>query len=226
VRTAARRERPAYTATAVSIGIATGVYGISFGVLAVAAGLSTAQACAMSLLVFTGGSQYAAIGVIGAGGAAATAVVNALLLAVRNTAYGLSLASLLRGSPLRRAVASQLIIDESTAMARAQDDPHAARGAFWLTGLSVFVCWNAGTLAGALAGSGLGDPSRYGLDAMFPAAFLALLAPQLRQRGAPAAALAGALIAVVAIPLTPAGIPVLAASAGVLVALRVREARA
>jgi 4-azaleucine resistance transporter AzlC len=226
VKAAGERERPAYAPTALGIGIATGVYGISFGVLGVAAGLSIAQACAMSLLVFTGGSQYAAIGVIGAGGAAGTAVANALLLAVRNTAYGLSLASLLRGSPLRRAVASQLIIDESTAMARAQEDPDAARGAFWLTGLSVFVCWNAGTLAGALAGSGLGDPSRYGLDAMFPAAFLALLAPQLRQPGAPAAALAGALIAVVAIPLTPAGIPVLAASAGVLLALRTRETRA
>ena len=114
---------------------------------------------------------------------------------MRNGAYGLSLASLLRGSFPRRAVAAQLVIDETTAMARAQDSDDDARGAFWLTGAAVFVCWNAGTLAGALAGAGLGDPARYGLDAMFPAAFLALLAPQLRQPGAPAAALAGALIA-------------------------------
>ena len=159
----------------------------------------------MSLLVFTGGSQFAAVSVIAAGGAAATAVANALLLAVRNGAYGLSLASLLRGSFPRRAVAAQLVIDETTAMARAQESDDDARGAFWLTGAAVFVCWNAGTLAGALAGSGLGDPAKYGLDAMFPAAFLALLAPQLRQPGAPAAALAGALIAVVLLPLTPAG---------------------
>jgi 4-azaleucine resistance transporter AzlC len=220
------RTRPAYAADALGIGIATGVYGISFGVLAVAAGLSEAQACAMSLLVFTGGSQFAAVGVIAAGGSAATAVANALLLAVRNAAYGLSLASLLRGSWLRRVLAAHLVIDESTAMARAQDEPRPARSAFWLTGVSVFVCWNAGTLAGALAGSGLGEPTRYGLDAMFPAAFLALLAPQLRQAGAPQAALAGALIAVVLLPLTPAGVPVLAASLGVLAALRVREARA
>jgi len=218
--------RPPYASTALGIGVATGVYGVSFGVLAVAAGLSPAKACAMSLLVFTGGSQYAAVGVIAAGGTAATAVVNALLLAVRNTAYGLSLASLLRGSWARRALGAQLVIDESTAMARAQAEPDAARGAFWLTGATVFVCWNLGTLAGALAGSGIGDPARYGLDAMFPAAFLALLAPQLRQAGAPAAALAGALIAVVALPLTPAGVPVLAAAAGVLVALRARERRA
>jgi 4-azaleucine resistance transporter AzlC len=220
------RARAPYAPTALSIGLATGAYGISFGVLAVAAGLSAAQACAMSLLVFTGGSQFAAVGVLGAGGAAATAVVNALLLAARNAAYGLSLARLLRGPWPQRAVAAQLVIDETTAMARAQPDEEAARGAFWLTGLSVFVCWNLGTLAGALAGSGLGDPATYGLDAMFPAAFLALLAPQLRQPGAPAAALAGALIAVVLLPITPAGIPVLAASLGVLVGLRTKAAAA
>jgi 4-azaleucine resistance transporter AzlC len=223
VRVAA--SRPAYVADAVGIGVATGVYGISFGVLAVGAGLSVAQACVMSLLVFTGGSQFAAVSVIAAGGSAATAVVNALLLGVRNAAYGLSLASLLRGSLPRRALASQLVIDETTAMARAQADETAARGAFWLTGACVFVCWNLGTLGGALAGGGLGDPAQYGLDAMFPAAFLALLAPQLRQQGAPGAAVAGALIAVVLLPLTPAGVPVLAASLGVLVALRRRARR-
>jgi 4-azaleucine resistance transporter AzlC len=214
--------RPAYAADAIGIGVATGVYGISFGVLAVGAGLSAAQACAMSLLVFTGGSQFAAVSVIAAGGSAATAIANALLLAVRNAAYGFSMASLLRGAWPKRALAAHLVIDETTAMARAQDEGEPARGAFWLTGASVFVCWNAGTFAGALAGGGLGDPATYGLDAMFPAAFLALLAPQLRQRGAPAAALAGALIAVVLLPLTPAGVPVLAAGLGVLVALRVR----
>jgi 4-azaleucine resistance transporter AzlC len=214
--------RPAYATTAVSIGVATGVYGVSFGVLAVGAGLTAAQACVMSLLVFTGGSQFAAIGVLGAGGAATTAAVNALLLGARNLAYGLSLASLLRGPLASRAVAAQLVIDETTAMARSQGTEEAARGAFWLTGASVFACWNLGTLAGALAGSGLGDPATYGLDAMFPAAFLALLAPQLRQAGAPAAALAGGLIAVVLLPLTPAGIPVIVASLGVLAGLRVR----
>ncbi len=214
--------RPPYAADALGIGVATGVYGVSFGVLAVGAGLSVAQACAMSLLVFTGGSQFAAVGVVGAGGGAVAAVGGVLLLAVRNAAYGLSLATLLRGSRLRRALASHLVIDESTAMARAEAGPDAARGAFWLTGLSVLALWNLGTLAGALAGGGLGDPARYGLDAMFPAAFLALLAPQLRQRDAPAVALAGALIAVALVPLAPAGVPVLAAALGLLVALRPR----
>jgi 4-azaleucine resistance transporter AzlC len=222
----AARSRPAYAADAIGIAVATGVYGISFGVLAVAAGLSVAQACAMSVLVFTGGSQFAAVGVIAAGGAATTAVVNALLLAVRNLGYGLSLASLLRGPLTRRAVASHLVIDESTAMARGQSHTKDAVGAFWLTGAGVFVCWNAGTAAGALAGGGLGDPARYGLDAMFPAAFLALLAPQLRQPGAVRAAVVGAAIAAVLLPLTPAGVPVLGASLGVLAAVRLREARA
>ncbi len=219
---AAAMPRQGYVSTAISIGVATGVYGVSFGVLAVGAGLSAAQACVMSLLVFTGGSQFAAVGVLGAGGAPGTAIVNALLLGARNSAYGFAMASVLRGPPWRRAVGAQLVIDETTAMARAQDEEAAARGAFWATGVSVFVCWNLGTLAGALAGGGLGDPATYGLDAMFPAAFLALLAPQLRQRGAPAAALAGGLIAVVLLPLTPAGIPVIVASLGVLVGLRVR----
>jgi len=212
-------ERPPYAADALGIGLATGVYGVSFGVLAVGAGLSVAQACAMSVLVFTGGSQFAVIGVIAAGGSTATALTNALLLAARNTAYGLTLAPLLRGSLARRALAAQLVIDESTAMARGQADAAAARGAFWWTGIAVFVLWNLGTLAGALAGAGLGDPERLGLDAMFPAAFLALLAPQLRQAGAPRAALAGGLIALVLLPVAPAGVPVLAAALGVLAGL-------
>ena len=216
------RSRPAYAADALGIAVATGIFGISFGVLAVGAGLSVAQACVMSLLVFTGGSQFAAVGVLAAGGSAATAVVNGLLLGVRNAAYGLSVAPLLHGGRARRALAAQLVVDESIAMARAQEDPAAARGAFWLTGLGVFACWNVGTLAGALAGGGIGDPATYGLDAMFPAAFLALLAPQLRQPGARTVALLGALIAAALLPVAPAGVPVLAAGLALLAVLRRR----
>jgi 4-azaleucine resistance transporter AzlC len=221
----AAARRPSYAPDAIGIAIATGVYGVSFGVLAVGAGLSVAQACAMSLLVFTGASQFAVVGVLGAGGGVAAALAPAVLLAARNAVYGLALVPVLRGPRARRALEAQLVIDESTAMARAQDDPDEAHRAFLATGISVFVCWNLGTLAGALVGSGLGDPGALGLDAMFPAAFLALLAPQLRQPGAPAAALVGALIAVVLLPLTPAGVPVLAASLGVLVALRFKDGR-
>lgn len=211
--------RAPYLSDAISIGVATGIYGVSFGVLSVAAGLSVAQTVGMSLLVFTGGSQFVAVAVIGAGGSVATALTNALLLGARNTAYGFSVAPLLRASRARRLLGAQLVIDESTAMARAQQDPELAAGAFWATGISVFVFWNVGTLAGALAGAGLGDPGRFGLDAMFPAAFVALLAPQLRRAGAPRAAAAGALIALVLLPLAPPGVPVLAAVLGVLAGL-------
>ena len=200
---------------AVGIGLAVGVYGVSFGVLAVASGLSWVQACVMSMLVFTGASQFAFIGVLAAGGGALAATGPAVMLAVRNAAYGLSLAPILPARLRDRALAAQLVIDETTAMARAQDEPAAARRAFLATGVSVWLCWNAGTLAGALLGGGLGDPRTLGLDAMFPAAFLALLAPQLRRPGAPAAALAGAAIGLALVPFTPAGVPILAALAGV-----------
>lgn len=209
-------DRRATTRRAVAIGVATGVYGVSYGVLAVAAGLSTLQTCAMSLLVFTGASQFAVVGVISTGGSAAAALAPALLLAARNAVYGLSLVPALRGRLIARAAMSQMVIDETTAMARAQPDRESARHAFLATGFAVFICWNLGTLAGALAGSTLGDPRRYGLDAMFPAAFLALLAPQLRRPGAPAAAVSGALIALALVPFTQAGVPILAASLGVI----------
>jgi 4-azaleucine resistance transporter AzlC len=202
--------------SAAGIGIAVGVYGVSFGVLAVASGLSPAQACVMSMLVFTGASQFAFVGVLAAGGGALAAVGPAVMLALRNAAYGLSLAPILPRRLRDRALMAQLVIDESTAMARAEDDPVAARRAFLATGISVWLCWNAGTLAGAVLGGGLGDPRTLGLDAMFPAAFLALLAPQLRRPGAPVAAVAGAMIAVALLPFAPAGVPVVAALAGVV----------
>ena len=213
---------PTQTLTrAAGIGLAVGVYGVSFGVLAVAAGLSPAQACVMSMLTFTGASQFAFIGVLAAGGGALAAIAPAVTLAIRNAAYGLSLAPILPRRLRNRALAAHLVIDESTAMARAEDDPGAARHAFLATGISVWLGWNAGTLAGALLGGMLGDPRMLGLDAMFPAAFLALLAPQLRRPGAPAAALTGALIAVCLVPVAPAGVPVVAALAGVVAGLLV-----
>jgi 4-azaleucine resistance transporter AzlC len=204
---------------ALAIGLAVGAYGVSFGVLAVAAGLTGAQACVMSALVFTGASQFALIGVLGAGGGAVAALTPALMLASRNAVYGIALVPILRGRRSARALQAHLVIDESTAMARAQDDPDDAHHAFLATGVSVFVFWNLGTLAGVLVGAGIGDPRDFGLDAMFPAAFLALLAPQLRRPGAPTAAATGALIAVALLPFVPAGLPILAAAAGVLPAI-------
>jgi 4-azaleucine resistance transporter AzlC len=204
---------------AVSIGLATGVYAISFGVLAVATGFSVAQTCALSLLTFTGASQFTFVSVLAAGGSLASALPPSLLLAARNGIYALSLKQVLPPGPARQMRDAQLVIDESTAMAHAQPAPEDKRRAFLATGLSVFVLWNLGTLIGALAGEGLGDPKDLGLDAIFPAVFLALLAPQLRRTGAPAAALGGVAIAVVLLPLTPAGVPVMAAALAALPAL-------
>ncbi len=201
---------------AAAISVAVGVFGVAFGVFAVATGLSPAQTAAMSLLVFTGGSQFAAVGVIDAGGTAAAAVGSAALLAARNGLYGLTLHRTVRGGWLRRLLGAQLVIDESTAMATAQADPDRAERAFWLTGIGVFVCWNLGTLIGVVAGDAIGDPEALGLDAAFPAGFIALMAPHLRTRPGLVAALAGAGIAVVAIPLVPAGAPILLAALGVV----------
>lgn len=213
-------DRRAINRSALAIGLATGAYAVSYGVLAVAAGLSVLQTCAMSLLVFTGASQFAVVGVLGAGGSVAAALAPALLLAARNAVYGISLVAILRGGRLTRAWQSHLVIDESTAMAIAQPEPRAAQRAFVATGLSVLVFWNFGTLAGALLGEGLGDPRALGLDAMFPAAFLALLAPQLGRPEARTAAICGGLIAIALVPFVPVGVPILAAVLGILPAVR------
>ena len=203
-------ERRRVDADALGIGVAVGAYGVSFGAVAVAAGLTAAQACALSLFAFTGGSQFALVAVLGAGGGAAAGVASALLLGSRNTLYAVRLAGLL--GPRRRALSAVLVIDESAAMAVAQPTPAAARRAFFATGLAVYVLWNAATLVGALGAAALGDPRDLGLDAAVPAAFLALLAPRLRGRRPRAVAVAAALVTLAVVPWTPAGVPVLLAA--------------
>jgi 4-azaleucine resistance transporter AzlC len=196
---------------ALSIALATGLYAVSFGVLSVAAGFSVAQTCVMSVVAFTGASQFTFVSVIGAGGSPVAALAPALLLAARNALYGISLTSVLTGSVAKRALLAQGVIDETSAMAHAQSAPAAKRRAFDLTAVLLFVGWNLGTVAGALAGQGLGDPRHLGLDAMFPAVFLALLAPRLRSADARHAALAGGLAALALVAVVPAGAPIIAA---------------
>ena len=207
----------------IGVGLATGAYGISFGALASAAGLSVPQAAALSLLMFTGGSQFALVGVAGA---PMTGAATAVLLGTRNALYGLRLSGLLEVSGWRRAVTAQLVIDESSAMAIGQEhDSHLARLAFWWTGLSVFVCWNVATVLGALGAEALDDPAVLGLDAAAPAAFVALLAPRLRSREPWAVALGAAAVAIAVTPVVPAGTPVLcAAVVAVAVGLRREQA--
>jgi len=201
-----------------SVAVATGLYGISFGALSVVAGVSLAQTMALSLLLFSGGSQFALIGVVAAGGSPAAAVATAALLGARNTLYGAVVAPLLRVRGWRRLAAAQLTIDESTAVAVGQRESSAARAGFWVTGVGVFVLWNAFTLLGALAGDALGDPRAWGLDAAAGAAFLALVWPRLAARRAQVVAALAVVVSVCLIPVVPAGMPVLAAAAVAVVA--------
>lgn len=212
---------------AVSVAVATGLYGISFGALSVVAGLDVAQTMALSLLMFSGGSQFAFVGVAGAGGSAGAAIATASLLGVRNALYGPQVAPLLAVRGPRRLLAAQLTIDESTAVATAQRDPVAARAGFWWTGAGVFLLWNGFTLVGALLGDAAGDPRRFGLDAAAAAAFLGLVWPRLAGPGARTARIVAGAAVVVALattPYLPAGIPVLlAAAAAIVVGLVARD---
>ncbi len=202
---------------ALSIGVATGTYGVSFGALSVAAGLTLAQTCVLSLLMFSGGSQFAFAGVVGAGGGGAAATATAALLGVRNGFYGLQMSPHLGRQGWRRPVAAHLTIDESTAVGTVQLAQHPGRDdlvrlGFWATGGAVFAFWNLATLGGGMLGNALGDPRRFGLDAAAAAAYLALLWPRLRAARPMTVAAAAALVALGVTPVVPAGVPVLAAA--------------
>jgi predicted branched-subunit amino acid permease len=195
-----------------SIAVATGLYGISFGALGVASGLDVPQTVALSLLMFTGGSQFAFIGVIAGGGSGAAATAAATLLGVRNAVYGMQLNAMFAPAGWRRFVAPQFTIDESTATAVGQEAPTEQRRGFWVAGVGVFVLWNVFTAIGALAGNALGDPKQWGLDGAAVAAFLGLLWPRLRGREPWAIAVVCALATVLAVPFVPPGVPILIAA--------------
>ena len=213
-----RAVRRAVLRQAAGVSIATGLSGISFGALAVVSGLDVPQTVALSVLMFTGGSQFAFIGVLGAAGSPVAAVATAGLLGARNALYGAVVAPLLQVTGPRRWAAAQLTIDESTAVAVAQRNPALARVGFWATGLGVFGLWNTTTVIGALAGSRMGDPTRWGLDAAAAAAFLGLLWPRLASRHAQGVALVAVVVALALTPFVPAGVPVLAAAVVAVVA--------
>ena len=212
------RDRARIVRDSLGVGIATGTYGISFGAVSVAAGLSVAQTCALSLLMFTGASQFAMVGVLASGGAPLSGAATALLLGTRNTLYGLRLAPVLAWAGVRRVAASHLVIDESTAMSITRPTTEQARIGFLTTGLSVFALWNAATLLGALAGTAIGDPRTYGLDAAVGAAFLALLWPRLTDRRNQVVATGAVVVALGLVPVAAAGVPVLAAAGVALLA--------
>ncbi len=197
-----------------ALSAAVGVVGLTFGVFASTSGLTLLQAMALSGLTFTGASQFAFVTVIAAQGTVIAATAGALVLAMRNTLYGPALTEYLPAKTWRRAGTAQFIIDETTAMALAH--PNDARRSFWWTALWLYSFWNLGTLVGHLGASRIGDPAAFGLDAAFPAAFLAMLIPLLRSRRITLVAVAAAVIAVGSVPFVPAGVPILLAALGVL----------
>lgn len=195
-----------------SVSLAVGAYGTAFGAAAVAAGFSVLQACLLSLLTFTGASQFAVIGVIGAGGTALTGIATASLLGFRNAIYSMIAKPILNISGLRKLWATQITIDESIAVATAEEvrGEAAMRHGFWLTGSGVFLFWNLFTLLGALGAQAIGDPAAWGLDAAVPAAFLGLVWPRLKERNDYLLALSATALALILTPLLSAGLPIIA----------------
>jgi predicted branched-subunit amino acid permease len=220
--------RSATLRDAIGLGLAVGLYGAAFGAAADAAGLDVWQAMTMSAVMFTGASQFALVGVLGAGGGALAAVGSALLLGTRNTVYGVRLVPLLRPRGLlRRLGTAHWVIDETTALSIAAPDRRLARLAFLAGGASIFLMWNAMTVVGALGAAALTGPALAALDAVVPAAFLALLWPRLRTTFPEAAvqrrvALGGAVVALALTPFVPAGVQVIAAVVAVALAGRPR----
>ena len=195
--------------TALSVAFTVGLYGAAFGAAGVTAGFSILQTCLLSILLFSGASQFAVVGIMGAGGSAVSAIATATLLGFRNTLYGLQMAPILKVQGLKRILAAQITIDESTAVATLQENDADRRRGFYVTGIGVFVFWNLFTFLGALGASAIGDPAVWGLDAAVPAAFCGLIWPRLKNKThfvVSAVAIAWALLLT---PITPAGIPII-----------------
>ena len=195
--------------TALSVAFTVGLYGAAFGAAGVTAGFSILQTCLLSLLLFSGASQFAVVGIMGAGGAAISAIATATLLGFRNALYGLQMAPILKVSGIKRVLAAQITIDESTAVATLQESDADRRRGFYITGVGVYIFWNLFTFLGALGASAIGDPSVWGLDAAVPAAFCGLIWPRLKNKThfiVSAVAIAWALALT---PISPAGIPII-----------------
>ena len=194
-----------------SVSLTVGAYGVAFGAASIAAHFSILQTCLFSLLTFTGASQFAAVGVVGAGGAALSAIAAATLLSTRNALYGMQMSPLLKVRGLKKIAAAHVTIDESTGVALAQTPrgTDAMRTGFWLTGLGVFIFWNIFTLLGALGAKALGDPASWGLDAAVPAAYLGLLWPRLQTNFLRVVAIASMIFALLVTPWLAAGMPII-----------------
>ncbi|MFF0087334.1 AzlC family ABC transporter permease [Streptomyces canus] len=210
---------------ALGVGVAVGLSGFAFGVTSAGSGLTLTQTCALSLLVFTGASQFALVGALAAGGSALAAAAGAFFLGARNAFYGLRLSQLLDLPRVLRPLAAQWVIDETAAVSLAQPTRRSARIGFAVTGLSLYVLWNLTTLLGALGADAIGDTRAWGLDAAGPAVFLALLAPMVKSGTERVVAGLAVLLGLGLLPVLPAGVPVLAASLAAPLVLWVRDRR-
>ena len=192
-----------------------GAYGIAFGAASVAAGFTVLQSCLISLLTFSGASQFALVGVMGSGGTALSAIATASLLGTRNLLYGLQMAPVLRTRRFKKIVAAQLTIDESTGVAISleKNGRESMRQGFWYTGIGVYIFWNLFTLLGALGAQAMGDPAAFGLDAAVPAAFLGLVWPRLTGKNERLLAASAVALALIATPYFPAGVPIISTAA-------------
>lgn len=194
------------------VSLTVGAYGLAFGAASISAGFSVLQTCLISLIMFSGGSQFALVGVIGGGGSAISAIATAGLLGVRNMLYGLRMAPLVRAKGLKRFIAAQITIDESTGVALSQEKlgEKAMLQGFWLTGIGVYIFWNLFTLAGAIGAKAIGNPAAWGLDAAVPAAFLGLLWPRLESKTDRIVAVSAIALSLALSPFVAAGLPIIA----------------
>jgi 4-azaleucine resistance transporter AzlC len=227
-QTSLAKAYPEVLRAAIGLGVYAGVFGATFGAVSVGSGLTVGQTMILSLVMFSGASQFAFVGVAAAGSPWA-AIPAALLLGVRNAFYGVPISEILSPRGWRRLVTAHFVIDETTAMAVGQAEPRARRYAFWSTGLILFALWQTGSLVGAVLGAAI-DPQRFGLDAAAPAVFLALLWPALKTRSGKVVAVLGGLVAFLLIPIAPPGLPVIAAAgvaviAGLIVNPRQEQSR-
>jgi predicted branched-subunit amino acid permease len=198
-------------AASFSVSFTVGLYGIAFGAAGIAAGFSLLQTCLLSLLTFSGASQFAVVGVLGAGGSAISGITTASLLGIRNALYGLRMAPIMKLKGWRRVVGAQVTIDESTGVALGQSElgEPAMRQGFWLTGIGVYIFWNLFTVVGALGAQAMGDPATWGLDAAVPAAFLGLVWPRLTNAKERILAVAAMIFSLALTPFVAAGIPII-----------------
>lgn len=195
--------------TGLSVAFTVGLYGAAFGAASIGAGFSILQSCLLSILLYSGASQFAVVGIMGAGGSAISAIATATLLGFRNALYGLQMAPILKVTGLNRVIAAQLTIDESTAVATLQDNDADRKRGFYVTGIGVYVFWNLFTFLGALGASAIGDPAVWGLDAAVPAAFCGLIWPRLKNKLQFLVCGLAIALALLLTPLTPAGVPII-----------------